>query len=285
MLFCSILAVLASAPPAREADYADSLQAKVDAAPAGDTVKAEACIYREQVSITKPLTLVGQPGSEIRGSEVWTSWTAWGDKFVSSKTLPDFYQEDVSCQEGTQRCAWPEQVFMDGKPSMQVAPDANLASGQFKVNASRTVVLGSSSTGKTVEVTVRKHWITVTTSADGVTIRGLTMRHAANDWRCGASDDPSLASFKRCGLAFLADQADQAMAPRKQAAAPSSSRGRGEHSSRRATFQRTLGRRRGVSPAAASHGGWPGPAPPLGGGSSRSQPQGFCCPAFRLPSS
>ena len=185
-LLCLMLAFFVVASPARAAACAGTLQAKVDAAPAGGIVKAEPCVYREQVSITKPLTLEGQPGSEIRGSEVWTSWTARGDNFVSSKTLPVFYQEDVSCQSGTQRCAWPEQVFVNGEPLKQAAPGVNPASGQFKVNASRNVVLGSSPTGKTVEVTVRKHWITGTTNADGVTIRGFTMRHAANDWRCGA---------------------------------------------------------------------------------------------------
>lgn len=185
-LLCAFLAAFASAEPARAADCSGSLQAKIDAAPAGGTVRADACVYREQISITKPLTLEGQPGSEIRGSEVWTGWTARNGKFTSSEVLPRFYQEDVSCQKGTKRCAWPEQVFVNGEPLAQVASDAKPASGQFKVSTSRKVVLGVSPVGKTVEVTSRKHWITGTTNADGVTIRGFTMRHAANDWRCGA---------------------------------------------------------------------------------------------------
>jgi len=165
---------------------------------------AAPCIYREHVNIGKPLTLVGQPGSEIRGSDIWGGWTRLSNgTYISSRTVPNFYQEDVSCEPNTQRCAWPEQVFVDGAPQEQVSSSSTPAPGQFKVESGRKVVLGSSSIGKMVEVTVRKHWITGTSSADGVTIRGFTMRHAANDWRCGAiqSREPSTGSgstFSSC---------------------------------------------------------------------------------------
>jgi len=186
-LLGSVVAVIASAQPASAAICSGSLQAKLDAAPAGATVTADACIYREQVSITKPLTLVGQTGSEIRGSNVWGEWTKLtSGNFRSSGSLPAFPQEDVSCEPDTQQCAWPEQVFIDGTPQQQVGPRSDPGAGQFKVNTSKNVVLGSNPRYKTVEVTVRRHWITGSSSADGVTIRNFTMRHAANEWRSGA---------------------------------------------------------------------------------------------------
>lgn len=185
-LLGSILAIITVLEPAQAAVCSGSLQAKINAAPAGSTVRAEPCIYREQINITKPLTLEGQAGTEIRGSERWINWVASGDNFVSSATLRRFYQEDVSCQPKTQQCSWPEQVFLNGSPMKQVAPGSNPAPGQFMVNAARRVVIGSSPKGRVVEVTVRKHWVIGNANADDVTIKGFTMRHAANDWRCGA---------------------------------------------------------------------------------------------------
>jgi parallel beta-helix repeat protein len=200
-LSAALLIIHPGAEPAWAAtECARSLQAKVDAAPAGGTVRAEPCVYREQLRITKPLTLVGQLGTEIRGSEVWTGWTSLASgNFQSPKSLPRFPQDDVSCEAGTRRCAWPEQVFINGVPQQQVAARSDPAAGQFKVNRSRHVILGTDPAGETVEVTVRRHWITGSPSADGVTIRGFTMRHAANGWRCGAiqSREPSTGSGSR----------------------------------------------------------------------------------------
>jgi len=202
---CSILAVVASGATAQAATCSGSLQAKIDAAPVGGTVTADACIYREQVKITKPLTLIGQPGSEIRGSDVWTDWTQLSDgDYRSARTVPNFYQEDVSCEKGyPTRCAWPEQVFIDGSPLTQVTSGANPALGEFKADGNRRIVLGEAPGSRVVEVTVRKHWITGTSSADGVTIQGFTMKHAATDWRCGGvqSREPSTgsgATFDSC---------------------------------------------------------------------------------------
>lgn len=82
------------------------------------------------------------------------------------------------------RCAWPEQVFIDGVAQTQVSSGASPGAGQFKLDGSRRVVLGSSPAGRTVEVTVRRSWLTI--KADDVTISGLTMRHAGNAPQTGA---------------------------------------------------------------------------------------------------
>ena len=198
------LATIAHPVPAEAAECSGPLQAKIDAAPAGATVTANPCIYREQVKITRPLTLVGQPGSEIRGSEVWGGWSRLPDgTFRSSDVVPTFVQEDVSCDRGTQRCAWPEQVFVDGKPLQQVSESTPLHLGKFKIGTSNKVNIATDPRGKTVEVTTRKHWIVADPTADNVTVKGFTMRHAANDWRCGAlqSHQPSSGSgttFSSC---------------------------------------------------------------------------------------
>lgn len=163
---------------------AGSLQSKIDATAPGGTVTADACLYREDVSISKPLTLNGKPGSEIRGSDVWKAWTFDGTYYRSAATLPAFPQEDVSCETGTERCRFPEQVFVSNAELNQVA--ASPGAGQFAVDAERRVVLRDDPRNRLVEVSVRRQWVTGTGAADGVTISGFTMRHAANEWRSGA---------------------------------------------------------------------------------------------------
>ena len=140
-----------------------------------------ACIYREYVAITKSLTLVASPGAEIRGSDIWTGWTASGASWVSSKSVPSLYNPLGSCESGN-RCHWPEQVFIDGQPQVQVATTATPATGEFRLDGSRRIVLGTNPAGRTVEVSVRQKWLWV--GASDVTVRGFRMQHAAS-WAQG----------------------------------------------------------------------------------------------------
>ncbi len=153
-----------------------SLQALVDAAPPGSWVEVPACLYREMVTITKPLTLAADPGAEIRGSDVWTGWNPQGGRWVSELTVPRFPPINAdSCGGG--RCALPEQVYLDGTALTQVTGAPN--SGQFALDSGRHVVLADNPTGRLVEVTTRVRWITG--QASNVTIQGFLMQHAAND--------------------------------------------------------------------------------------------------------
>ena len=157
---------------------ATSIQARVNAAAAGSTVTIPACVYRETVTISKPLTLVAQPGAEIRGSDVWTGWTQSGATWISASSVPTFYNPGWSCTPGSDgRCAWPEQVFVDGDPQYQVSGSSTPLAGQFKLDGSRRVVLGQNPSGHTVEVSTRDTWLIILSS--DVTIDGFRMRHAS----------------------------------------------------------------------------------------------------------
>lgn len=186
VLLCLALAASAFAGTAVAETCSGSLQDKIDAAPVGGVVTASPCVYREQVTIRKPLTLVGQPGSEIRGSDVWDAWKRRrsDDRWVSINKVPAFPQETVSCELGSLRCSWPEQVFLDSEPLKQAGsrPEA----GEFSLTAKRKVVLPADPGDRLVEVTVRRHWITGGVNADRVAVEGFTMKHAANEWRSGA---------------------------------------------------------------------------------------------------
>lgn len=180
-----------------------TIQQRVDGASSGATVDLpDGCVYREEVAIDKPITLVGGPGVEIRGSDVWTDWTESGEYWVSETSLDTFRtktqigdpsKKDI-CKEGTSRCIWPEQVFIDGEPLEQVESDPE--PGQFAMDElDRRVILADDPADRTVEVTARNSWISGEESPDGmtvpdgVTVEGFTMKHAANGAQTGAIDN------------------------------------------------------------------------------------------------
>jgi parallel beta-helix repeat protein len=168
---------------ADSADCSASLQSQVDAAPPGSTLTVGPCIYRETITIAKPLTLIGRDGTEIRGSDVWTGWSKRGSRWVKGP-LPALkaWQDATRCRGATaNRCLKPEQVFVDGVPLTRV--DADPTTGQFAIDASRNVILADDPTRHTVEVTARARWIVG--RADNVTIQNFRMRHAANDAQTG----------------------------------------------------------------------------------------------------
>ena len=166
--------------PAPPSGCGASLQSLITGAATGSVLHLPNCVFRESATVTKPLTIVGP--ATIKGSDVWTSWNG----NVSVAAVPAL-PTNGNCTAA--RCAWPEQVFIDGTPQVQVATTDTPAAGQFKLDAARHVVLGSSPAGRTVEVTVRKTWLTV--AADDVTIDGLTMRHAANGPQSGGLQENS----------------------------------------------------------------------------------------------
>ena len=167
--------------PATKSTCKNSLQTLLDAAAPGSTVVTPGgCVYREMVTVNKPLTLKAGEGAEIRGSDVWSEWTKSGSYWVKGM-LPEFSSGGY-CKTGTSRCKWPEQVFFDGKPLLQVASEPR--SGQFAVDGSRRVMLADDPTGHTVEVSTRRHW--VIGRSDNVTVEGFTMKHAANGAQMGA---------------------------------------------------------------------------------------------------
>ena len=177
LLFAIVLVLGLPTQSAQAATCTDSLQAKIDAAPSGGTVTANPCIYRQEVVINKPITLQGQPGSEIRGSDVWTGWRQSGSVYVSTKTVPSL-PASGNCEPGYD-CLKPEQVFLNGAPLRQVANGTTPSTGQFSLDSTRHVILRDNPSGKTVEVSVRRKWISG--AASNVTIKGFIMKHAAND--------------------------------------------------------------------------------------------------------
>ncbi len=160
-----------------------SLQALVNAASPGAIVEVPGgCIYRETLTINKPLTLKGAPGAEIRGSDVWPSseFTLTGGLYKSTTTVPTLDADTSAlCEGSSDRCHQPEQVYLDGVALKQVANTATPVSGEFKIDSNRNVYLADDPSGKKVEVTTRNMWINGT--GNGVTIDDIVFKHAAAD--------------------------------------------------------------------------------------------------------
>jgi parallel beta-helix repeat protein len=167
-------------------DCVESLQGLIDAATPGSIVEVPGnCVYREALTINKPLTLKAGQGAEIRGSDVWQQWSYDGNYWMSDKTYPelelgDAYNARTHCQ--TDRCDDPEQVFVDGEPLVQVASEPQ--SGEFALDNQRKVLLADDPRGKVVEVSVRQYWIRG--EAPDVTIDGFVMKYAATPNRSAA---------------------------------------------------------------------------------------------------
>jgi hypothetical protein len=155
------------------------MQELIDAAHPGDTVYVPPGIHRETLVIKIPLTLVGDPGAEIRGSDVWNDWDMIDHGWRSRLALLDFYHYGY----GNQQSKWPEQVFINGTELHHVV--SNPGPGEFSLDAQRHVLLGQSPVGVTVEVTMRQLWIEF--DSDNITIRNLRMQHAASDAQANAA--------------------------------------------------------------------------------------------------
>lgn len=155
-------------------DCSDSIQAMINRAAAGSHVQLPACVARESLIVDKSLTLEGQPGTEIRGSDVWSGWHADGARWVSDRSVPSF--ENAGECRSSLDCREPEQVFVDGVAQRRTTAEPSV--GQFGLTPSRHVILGSDPASRLVEVTTRATWIEI--KSDDVTVDGVTFRHSAN---------------------------------------------------------------------------------------------------------
>jgi parallel beta-helix repeat protein len=181
----------ASTPPDCSSLGVASLQTQINNTPSGGTLRlTQNCIYRESPTINKPMVLDGGGAAEVRGSDIWTSWSQSGNTWISGQGVPNNGQDDTNygdigdCLNGNIACLFGEQVFIDGVAQKLVMNNNNGSpqtatpgAGQFSMNLStRQIILGSSPVGHVVEVSVRPTWVNV--NADNITVQNFTMRHA-----------------------------------------------------------------------------------------------------------
>ena len=166
-----------------------SIAQAVRSAKSGDTIRVAAGTYRESIRIDKPLTLIGEPGAIIKGSDIWTGWTREGSYWVRPYN-PSFNRiiRGFCRPNSNGRCQLPDQVFIDGQPLFQETLLSEVGEGDFFVGNGK-IYLGSDPTNRTVEVTNRYRWIEGVNKVGDVRIRGFIFRHAGVDAQHGGIFD------------------------------------------------------------------------------------------------
>ncbi len=180
----------ASPEPLLPAPACGSLQSLIDKAQVGEVLRVPPCIYRETVHVGKPLTLVAEPGAEIRGSDIWNDFVAWppgangAQRWASVKTLaPEVIGDNIifsgRCDsDSVAPCPGTEQVFVEGRPLARIGAPGAVGPGRFAVDAEGHIILGEDPSRAPVEVSVRRFWMTI--QANDVTVLGFSMQHASN---------------------------------------------------------------------------------------------------------
>jgi putative cell wall-binding protein len=158
------------------------VQALVDAAPAGSTFVFDSGVHRE-VSITPRSgdRFTGQPGAVLSGARVLDGWRREGGAWaVGGQTQQgEVILADV-LEDGRERDAHPEELFVGGKRFRHVGSRGELGPGRwfFDYDADR-IWLGEDPAGRLVETSVTPYAFVGRGTRD-VTVADLTVEHYAN---------------------------------------------------------------------------------------------------------
>lgn len=167
------------------------LQTQISATASGGVCRLQPGIYRQSVTVTTPMTLIGRGLVSIRGSDDWSpggsggcTWTSANGGFRSSIAVPAMAVDpDTVATLNNFVAARREMVFVDGVAyqiqDLDSASGTGPSAGRWKfVNTSsdRHVVLPINPAGHLIEVVTRQGWMNIS-SAD-VVLDGIDFRHA-----------------------------------------------------------------------------------------------------------
>lgn len=190
--------LLASAPAAPERQPAStcptlairiardsSLSRAVEAAPPGASFCIEAGLHRLQSAQPKRgQQFFGEPGAILSGAVILSRFSfADGIWTAAGPGMPG--QARGVCKPGREACQWPETVFLDGEPLLQVAERALLRPGHFFHDRLRNLfLLADAPDGRLVEVSTAR--FALFGSASDISVRGLIVEKYANPPQEGA---------------------------------------------------------------------------------------------------
>jgi parallel beta-helix repeat protein len=161
-----------------------SIQAAVDAAPAGSTFVIEAGVHTQQTVRPKSRDVfVGDAGAVLSGARRLSGWVQAGPVWsVGGQTQEGpAYGE---CEADSPRCDHPEDLFVDDVLLKHVASLAEVGPGDWFFDyASDTIFIGDDPAGRRVEVSVTP--TAFTGLADDVVIRNLTVEKYATNLQEG----------------------------------------------------------------------------------------------------
>ncbi|WP_375431117.1 right-handed parallel beta-helix repeat-containing protein [uncultured Friedmanniella sp.] len=185
-------------------DPFDTIQAAVDAAPAGATVVVRAGSYHESVllPIAKVVHLQSYPAEEVwlEGSSVVDGWrrvgtgweVPWSYEFDSSPTYTKGAKDRKEAgwnfvNPQFPLAAHPDQVWVDGRRLTQVGRRSQLSDDSFYVDTkAQLLVVGSDPSRAEVRASTLDKALTIVGVGD--TVRGIGVRrYATSVWQLGAA--------------------------------------------------------------------------------------------------
>jgi len=165
-----------------------TIKKAVESAPSGSTIVIRGGIYRESIQhVDKRLTFQPYRHEKVwmKGSAVVTDWVKdgviwrkdnWTYKFVPTS-------DTNAIDPAYPMAKYPDQAFIDGKPSKQVVTKAEVVPGTFFVDyATNQLFIGDNPAGRTVEASVHVFAINFQFGSDGSTVRGLGFMHYAPNY-------------------------------------------------------------------------------------------------------
>jgi parallel beta-helix repeat protein len=166
----------------------DSIQAKVDANPAGSTFCLQPGTYREQgVQPKDNMTFIGVGEVILNGSRVLTGFTQEGSLwYVGGQTQEGYVHEHpTQCMPEAPRCMRPEDIFINNQVMKHVASKAAVGAGSWFFDyAADRIYIGDNPSGKTIETsTVRNAFAGY---VNNVTIKNMTVEKYASPTQSGA---------------------------------------------------------------------------------------------------
>jgi parallel beta-helix repeat protein len=183
---------------------ADDLQAAVNANPGATTFCLTAGTHRLAAYVIPKTgdSFIGQAGAVLNGSKDITAlFTVSGGYWVASGQTQQNAVVTGQCASGT-ACQYADDVFFDDKPLQRVPTLTNLGPGRFYFDYGNDQIwIGDNPAGHKVEAAVAtralKGW---QTSAENVTVQGLTVEKFANEAGIGAINGRRSWTVKDCDV-------------------------------------------------------------------------------------
>jgi parallel beta-helix repeat protein len=156
-----------------------SIQAAVDAYPAGTAFTIKAGVHRLQsVAPKSGDSFTGEPGAVLSGARVLTAFTRSGALWVASGQTQEGAQHG-ECVADYPRCTRPEDLFIDNVMLRHVGSVGEVGPGRWFFDyAADKIYFADDPTGRTVETGVTP--FAFKSSANDVTIRNLTIEKYAS---------------------------------------------------------------------------------------------------------
>jgi parallel beta-helix repeat protein len=171
--------------PGTQATPWRTIQKAVSAAPSGSTIVIRQGTYRESVTLGgKALTLQPYPHEQVwlKGSVIVPDWVrdgaiwrkdGWTYAFQQNSAPPEYIDPAYPL------AAYPDMVFVNGKPLVQVVSKANVSAGKFYVDYTQAkLYIGDDPNAQSVSAAALQQALRII-NASGTVVRGLGFMHYA----------------------------------------------------------------------------------------------------------